>query len=266
MIILKLKGGLGNQMFQYAYGRKLMLQDKKEVIFDTSFFNGGKETTEISRPFLLGKFNIVESAIFQNEKEDFFGKIMRKIVSKITGDYGFYQNEKYFKSIEENIRKEFTLKDPLSADAKEWDEKIRKTRIPVSLHIRRGDYVKNATTNAYHGICDLTYYQKAYAELEKKIDAPFEIFVFSDDINWAKENLKLPCLMHFVSNPNIPDYEELILMSTCKHHIIANSSFSWWGAWLDQNPEKIVIAPEQWTSKKRADMFVPSNWIKIKNT
>ena len=178
---------------------------------------------------------------------------------------GFWQSEKFFKNIEKIIRKEFTLKNPLSNYANVVFEKIKSTPISASLHIRRGDYVLEPHTNAYHGVCGLDYYQKAYEELVKKINSPFEIFVFSDDIEWVKENLRLPGKMHFVSNPNIPDYEEMFLMSCCTHNIIANSSFSWWGAWLNPNKNKIVIAPKQWFANKNEDAkdIVPESWIKI---
>jgi hypothetical protein len=161
------------------------------------------------------------------------------------------------------VRKEFTLKEPLSAISQEYTNKILDTKNAVSIHIRRGDYVLNTSTNKHHGVCNLDYYEAAVEYIREKIES-LTFFIFSDDIAWVKENLKLDNAV-FVSSPEIKDYEELILMSKCKHNIIANSSFSWWGAWLNQNPDKIVIAPRQWTTKKTADELdiLPKSWIQI---
>lgn len=265
MTTIRLKGGLGNQMFQYAYGRNLELSRQK-IVFDTSFFEGHKAKIDTARNFKLNNFNIETKAEFSNKHNQFqilWNKIQRYLGIETNE---FNQNEKYFKNIETDIHREFTLKKPLGPVSLGWENKIKSTPVSVSIHVRRGDYVKNHNMNAYHGICDANYYQKSYAEITKRLETVFEIFVFSDDIEWAEENLKLPSPIHFVSNPNIPDYEELILMSRCGHNIIANSSFSWWGAWLNQNPNKIVIAPKQWFANPIANKnqsIVPDSWIKI---
>lgn len=258
---IKIKGGLGNQMFQYSYGMRLMLIEKKDVIFDTSFYNYNEIDTY--RPFLLSKFNIDSSTKFKNIKENLLIKVFNKIKSKVTDNYGFYQSEKYFKEIEAVIRKEFKLKDPLGITSQEYTDKILGTKNSVSIHIRRGDYALDTKTNKHHGVCSLDYYQNAIKHINEKVESP-TFFIFSDDIEWVKENLKINDAI-YVSNPEIKDYEELILMSTCKHNVIANSSFSWWGAWLNQNPDKIVIAPKQWTANKTADELdiLPKTWIQI---
>lgn len=260
MKTIKIKGGLGNQLFQYAYGRKL-INDNELVNFDTSFFEQNKKDT--SRPFLLKKFNISNSVIFVNKKENYLKKILGKIYSKISGNYGFFQSEKYFKNIESIIKKEFTLKDSLSLIAQSFANQIIQNPNSVSIHIRRGDYVSNPSANKHHGICDLEYYRKAILKIKKSVESPL-YFIFSDDIEWVKENLKIDNAT-YVSNPQIQDYEELILMSKCNHHIIANSSFSWWGAWLNPNSDKIVIAPRQWTVNKSSDQLniLPKTWIQI---
>lgn len=263
MKIIEIKGGLGNQMFQYAYGRSLMIKKNKNVIFDDSFFENNSSDTK--RLFCLNNFNLNNSINFNNKKENIFLKNLRKIYSKITGNYGFYQSEKYFKNIENIIREEFALKNPLTDKSKKWEEKINLSPISVSIHIRRGDYINNLETNKYHGVCGIEYYKKAINLLENKIGKNFEIFIFSDDIEWAKNNLSFNQQINFVSSPEIPDYEEMYLMSLCKHNIIANSTFSWWGAWLNKNPDKIVIGPNQWFAKKISDNLdiLPSDWIKI---
>ena len=179
---------------------------------------------------------------------------------------GKLKKEKYFKNIEANIRKEFTLKNLLTSESTKWQEKIRQTKNSVSLHIRRGDYVQDAKTNAFHGTCNLEYYKNALQKIVDKIgNTEIEIFIFSDDIEWAKENLKFPYPTNFVSNSQILDYEEMYLMSLCQHNIIANSTFSWWGAWLNKNSAKIVIAPKQWSVKKSSDglNILPKEWLQI---
>ena len=134
----------------------------------------------------------------------------------------------------------------------------------VSLHIRRGDFVSSPQA-AFNGVLGVPYYQKATDVLMSHYHKKnIHVFVFSDDIGWAKENLKLPCPIFFVSHPDIADYEEVILMSKCDHHIIANSTFSWWGAWLNPNKNKIVIATKQWLKDKTTDeLDMPKAWIRI---
>ncbi len=252
---ITIKGGLGNQLFQYAYGLKLSLVDKERVIFDTSFFeNNGKD---ISRPFFLNKFNISLSENFKNVQTNQIKKIYRKIIQKITGEYGYYQSEKYFIEVKDQILKEFTLKNTLSAPAQDIVKNIQTNS--VSIHIRRGDYVNNI----HHPLCDLEYYYKALHHIKSNITTP-HFFIFSDDIEWAKNNLQ----MHdatFVSNGDLSEVEELLLMSTCSHNIIANSTFSWWAAYLNKNEHKIVIAPKQWTKKETSDMLeiLPKTWIQL---
>jgi hypothetical protein len=260
MKTIKLKAGLGNQLFQYAYGRNL-IEEGQEIIFDTSFFSSNTQDTP--RPFLLKKFNIPESIIFINQKEHVLKNILNKIYSKITGNYNFFQSELYFKNIEHIIRKEFTLKDPLSNDAQKFKDIILQTSNSVSIHIRRGDYISNISAHRHHGLCDINYYQRAITHITQKIQSP-TFFIFSDDIEWAKENLNIDNAI-YVSNPNLTECEELMLMSYCKHNIIANSTFSWWGAWLNQNHDKIVIAPKQWTTKKTSNQLniLPKSWIQI---
>jgi hypothetical protein len=261
--IITIKGGLGNQMFQYAYGRALEMSGEK-VIFNTAFFCGSKAKKDTTRDFKLNNFNIETKAEFSNKKHLIFN-IFNKVVVKLGLKKNFYQNEKYFKNIENNIRKEFTLKNPLTPKGLDWEEKISSTANSISLHIRRGDYVLNIKTNSFHGVCDIKYYTSALEEIVKKTGNNINIFIFSDDITWAKENLKFPFPFNFVSDSEIPDYEELYLMSLCKHNIIANSTFSWWGAWLNQNPDKIVIAPKQWLTNKTSTELdiLPKEWIQI---
>lgn len=263
--VIKIMGGLGNQMFQYAYGRSCELSGKK-VIFDTSFFNQGNTKPDTARDFKLNIFNIETKAVFSNKKNritDFLGRIKRLLRSTTEG---YYQNEKYFNNIDAVIRKEFTLKNSMSEEGMKWQEKIIASENSVSIHIRRGDYVQDPKTSAFHGACNVEYYIKALEKITEILKMKnMEIFVFSDDILWAKENLDFPHQMYFVSDPRIADYEEMWLMSLCKHNVIANSTFSWWGAWLNNNPNKIVVGPKQWFNGKTSEELgiLPKEWIKF---
>lgn len=258
--VIKIKGGLGNQLFQYAYGRNCIDQGE-EIAFDISFFGHNKKDT--FRPFLLNKFNISEDIVFVNQKQNALKKIISKFYSKITGNYKFYQSEKYFINIEKSLRKELTLKNPFSPIAQDFVNQITNYSNSVSIHIRRGDYITNSSVNKHHGTCGLDYYKNAILKIKEFIQSPI-FFIFSDDIEWAKENLEIENAI-YVSDPGISECEELVSMSYCKHNIIANSTFSWWGAWLNQNPDKVVIAPKQWTTSKTADELgiLPKDWIQL---
>ncbi len=253
--IITIKGGLGNQLFQYAYGLKLSLIDKKHIIFDTSFFNNTRK--DIHRPFLLDKFNISLSENFKQIPVNPLIKIFKKVVQKITRNYSYYQSEKYFIDIKNQVLKEFTLKNPLSQAAQEVAKNIQTDS--VSIHIRRGDYVNNS----HHGLCDLEYYYKALHHIKSQLNTP-HFFIFSDDIEWAKKNIQIGAET-FVSNGDISEAEELMLMSQCSHNIIANSTFSWWAAYLNKNPHKIVIAPKQWTNTESSDRLeiLPKTWVQL---
>jgi len=260
-MIIKIIGGLGNQMFQYAYGRNMELSGKK-VVFDTSFFAGNKNSKDTVRNFKLDKFNIATNAEFSPKRHlisDIWIKVKRRL--GLNADV-YFQSEEYFINIADIIRREFTLKRPLSNKAQKILNNIENNN-SISLHIRRGDYVVDKNINAFHGICDLEYYKRAMSLIKEKVANP-TFFVFSDDIAWAKDNFKGEGFI-FVSDPEIEDVEELVLMSKCKHNIIANSSFSWWGAWLNSNLDKIVIAPQKWFNDKKANknQILPEKWIRI---
>ena len=177
---------------------------------------------------------------------------------------GYWQNEKYFDTIQAVIREDFMLGTPPSPANRDVLRRIEATQ-SVSLHIRRGDYASNPATNQYHGLLPLTYYEQAAAKIASWVRDP-HFFVFSDDPRWAQEHLRLG-FPTYIININDPEHghEDLRLMSTCQHHIIANSSFSWWGAWLSGYPQKLVYAPAQWFSDPtmNAQYTLPDNWQRI---
>lgn len=282
--IIKISGGLGNQLFQYALGKNLALKNGSDLKLDISWYDSVDSNY---RDFKIDNYK-TNFTIAQKLEMDKFRKsnIVTKIIKKIFGSncrkeknfnfdskilnlskpaylIGYWQSEKYFSNITDVIRKELVLKNDPSIETKEWIKKISNSNA-VSLHIRRGDYINNTKTNQTHGTCSLDYYKEAITYISQKITKPV-FFIFSDDIEWAKKNLQIAFPIFFVSDNKIPDYEELIIMSNCKHNIIANSSFSWWGAWLNNNPEKTIIAPKKWFKAEHLNTndLIPNSWIKL---
>jgi len=286
MIIVNLKGGIGNQMFQYALGRKLSLKNNDELKLETAGLARANEVGDIYRPFSLEAFNIdknIASAeevqklkypygIFSKGWRYFNFKILRKkhtLFEPKVLDWkgnifldGYWQSPRYFEDIRDILLKEFTLAKPFSKAGAGFVAQIKNTTA-VALHVRRGDYIKNPQVQKEFGPCTLAYYKSAMAEIEKTVPSP-TYFVFSDDLPWVKENLPVGDQAVFVKGAGMTDVEDLLLMSMCQHNIIANSSFSWWSAWLNQNPAKIVVAPTPWFDKQPYDKdLIPKTWIQL---
>ncbi len=293
MITVKLKGGLGNQLFQYAFGRAASLKLEAPLGLDVSNYKN-PDKTDTPRKYQLDVFNIQADIVAHKEmnKVDAAMKFVKRIKAKIkntTNPYsnyifnpndfnlkdgdcieGYWQSEKYFKDIETTLRHDLKLKNKLGEKASVFRDRIKQIRdnggVVASLHIRRGDYITDKYANVYHGVLDLSYYQRAISTIQAKLcNKPLVLFVFSDDVSWVKENLKTDTPYICISRPEILDYEELILMSLCDHNIIANSSFSWWGAWLNSNKNKIVIAPKNWVKNPLANTneVAPYEWIRV---
>lgn len=292
MIISHLIGGLGNQMFQYAAGRALSLERHVPLYLDVKDFAGyalhnGYELDRI--------FNIKAQLAGNDELKKVLGwrayspirkKLYRPQLTKLRGNrmfvdtqfsswrqinevpndcylMGNWQTEHYFDKVREIVRADFLFKLPAVGRNAELAGKINNSTA-VSLHVRRGDYVVNPATQAFHGLCSLDYYRRAIDYVTNRVANP-EFFIFSDDISWARENLHLEYSCHYVDhNKGDESYNDMRLMSLCKHHIIANSSFSWWGAWLNSRLDKIVVAPRRWVlSDFDASDIIPSAWVKI---
>lgn len=267
MIIVRILGGLGNQMFQYAYAKAL--QDKgHHVKLDISKFkkytlHGGyhldsfKIDLEIANSLssILGKLGIKKSI---KEKNLLFDENLKSLKGN---EYlkGYFQTEKYFTEIRKILLDQFTIKSELSISTKNISKKIKTKENTCSLHIRRGDYISDKKANNVHGTCDLIYYENAMKLINEKYKNT-HFFIFSDDISWAKENLKIENSI-YIDHKTIP-HEDIYLMSLCKHNITANSSFSWWGAWLNKNDSKTIIAPKQWFVDKENEVAC-QKWIKI---
>jgi hypothetical protein len=284
VIIVRFKAGLGNQMFQYCFYKSLKLEKKFnniEVKLDTSYYNQYKEQFgyELFHGYELGKvFNIEENLI---SSEDYYNFLCKNqyiyyperffnhdndifnFSDNVVFD-GYWQTEKYFENILDVIRSDFTFKNELTLNNESTAEKM-KNENSISMHVRRGDYVYNPyNAELYGNICTLEYYNKAINILKGKISNPV-FYVFSDDINWIKNNLFIENAIYIDWNEGVNSYIDMQLMSCCKHNIIANSTFSWWGAWLNSNEDKIIIAPNKWFQNPNMNTcdLLPKDWIQI---
>jgi len=288
MVIVKLQGGLGNQMFQYAAARRLA---GNEVIYiDDDFFASFNKSTDdfTARAFELHVFENIRLKMIssfirrtltgQNNINKFLKKILFPKASYIhqteknefinleqtkgTPIYldGYFQNEDYFKTIRKQLLLDFKFP-AVRYENKEIANQINSDPHAVSIHVRRGDYLK-LKTGAFHGLLPFSYYQLAQQKIEEEIPAP-HYYVFSDDPEWCCSAFSSSAkAVTIVSNRANKSWEDMYLMSICKHHIIANSSYSWWAAWLNNYPQKMVIAPDKWFATASADI-VPPQWIRI---
>jgi hypothetical protein len=299
MIIVRLTGGLGNQMFQYAMGRGLSHRLESRLKLDISLLKHNPQ-----RSYSLKHLNIIEDFASAKEIYRFSGvpqTLSQKISNRIFGSAfrdadrkfsqnkplaysephfhfdpkalelqgdiylrGYWQSEKYFKDIKHIIRDEFTVKNRLDAKNLAVAKQIHSCE-SVSLHVRRGDYAASAVRKRTHGVCSLEYYQAAIEKMKKHfVDLHF--FVFSDDPQWVASNMHVTGPSTIVDH-NGPEeaHEDLRLMSLCRNHILANSTFSWWAAWLKSSRSGIVIAPQKWFGEERMqtrrmdDLFL-SDW------
>ena len=267
MIIVRIIGGLGNQMFQYAYAKSLQHLGYK-VQLDLSAIkkytlHGGYQLDKFqidlseasNSQVLFAKLNVYNTF---KERSLLFHESFLKL-PKRSYVKGYFQTDKYFHQIRTDILNQFQLKQAFSQNALTYLEAIKEASSSCSIHIRRGDYVSNKSAQEVHGSCSLDYYQRAISKI-LEIAKNTQFFIFSDDLEWVKSNLEVPNPT-FVDIQGIP-HEDMLLMSKCDHNITANSSFSWWGAWLNTNPNKIVISPKQWYVSKENEI-VPETWIKL---
>jgi hypothetical protein len=291
MIFIRLKGGLGNQLFQYAMGLRLARKHNTELKLDISVYKNDPlrfyalDVFNISAPIATDQeLQMVKPAkpprwsfksIFQtqpdlnsgnsyrvlNEKHFHFDSKVLDAPDNVYLD-GHWQSEKYFKDVEDIVRREFSFKGSLDKQNKKLLDEIENTA-SVSVHIRRGDYVTN--TRLAHGTCSLDYYLNCAGIIcERRENVRF--YVFTDDPKWVADNLRLPSLTTIVEgNEDFQSYKDLWLMSACRDNIIANSSFSWWSAWLNANPSKMVFAPKRWLEKPKFNTMdlIPAGWQQV---
>ncbi len=264
MVIVHIKGGLGNQLYQYAAGRRLAHKLNTELKLDLTHYE-----KDNLRPYVLNFFNIKESIAspeeiaqlrqhsaglgVEQENQNFMPEVLNYPDNIWLCGYWVY--EEYFADIADILRREFTLKKFLSSSAKHWQEKIHSAACAVSMHFRHGDFLYsplNQNMPKLFAIPPLDYYYQCINALKREY-GNFTLFIFSDNLQWAKENLRVDVPIEFVEGDDLTDVEELYLMSLCKHNIISKSSFSWWGAWLNQNPAKKVFMPIAFSDGKKID-------------
>ncbi|MDA1332552.1 MAG: alpha-1,2-fucosyltransferase [Proteobacteria bacterium] len=292
MVISQLLGGLGNQMFQYAAGRALSMTLGCPLLLDLSGFkdyslHNGFEIDRVMRlSVCIAKPDQLRELLGWRS-----GNLTRKLLRRlpfrrvcgrhlvvephfnywtgfnkiIDSSYlvGYWQSEKYFKDFELSIRSDFEFKKALTGENLKISS-LMKDYNSVSLHVRRGDYVTHAATAKILNLCSLDYYQEAIDHIAAKVTSP-RFFVFSDDPQWTRNNLKIAFPTQYIDrNFGSQNYIDMQLMGQCKHHIIANSSFSWWGAWLNTNPNKLVVAPRNWFGNGINDSdLIPREWVRL---
>ena len=292
MVVFYGQGGLGNQLFQYAAARRLSIRNNVPLVLDPYWFKHPK-IGETQRSLQINRYPVVLRLATPLEqiqwslmrvrmarylkplhcflsmelvKEE--GHSINQKVLNASGDTylsGFWQSEAYFADIRKELLQDFT---PCEMPTEEDQKVINqiKNSVAVSVHVRRGDYVTSKSNYEYHGVCSLNYYYAAIQHLTERVKNP-TLFIFSDDPEWTRTNLGTAYPTVYVDHNNSDNaFQDLRLMSLCQHHIIANSSFSWWGAWLSENNDGIVIAPERWYAADRATPnLIPSRWTRIPN-
>lgn len=285
MVIVKIIGGLGNQMFQYAYARSLSNRGYR-VKIDISAFN----TYRLHGGYQLDKYNINLKIADESEYERYHSnnKIQRVLkrftlsselitekslifdsslldINSVGYVEGYFQTEKYFTDIRDILLNEFIINKPLSDFTIEMQEKIQSCEGSCSLHIRRGDFL-STKNSSIHGGCSLDYYQDAINHINSKTNKS-RYFIFSDDMDWVKSNLKIENAIYMESSEQRIPHEDIYLMSLCNNNIIANSTFSWWGAWLNQHTDKCVVVPKTWFADNKLDSqagdIVCDKWIRV---
>jgi hypothetical protein len=297
MIILKLKGGLGNQLFQYAAAKQISLNNKVELLLDTvnGFINDPFERKYCLDAFAINS-GLVDEKYINNFfiKNRYFKKIYvlsqdiyhlndRTYIKEKSNEFdkdlynlrpkrnvyldGYFQTYLYFEDISNIIKNEFRFLEQPSISATEFLSEINITD-SVSIHIRSFNNGKKNDTSKINGICGLNYYNKAIEYIKDRVKNPV-FYIFSDNLEWARKNIisTNDSNFRFIAYQNNlgHDIDDFRLMSSCKYNIIANSTFSWWAAWLNKEPEKIVIAPSEWFASKSVNQkeIYPENWIKI---
>jgi hypothetical protein len=295
MIVTQLFGGLGNQMFQYALGRALAEKHRSALLLDTSWFAKSSFDVHSVRSYALDRYRIQAEVLTDSDRSTLrlpslddgrirrwchriFGRPTMPLVRERQFEFdavvlespdpcylsGYWQSPKYFEPIGPVLRQEFTLRMALAGENLDIAALISRGRA-VSLHVRRGDYVTNPQTNKTHPPCGPEYYATAVALLRQKL-GDFHLYAFSDDPDWVERNLKFRVPMTVVRHNNsVEPHADLHLLTQCNHHIISNSSFSWWGAWLSPQAGKIVVAPRRWFRDPalNTDDLIPAEWIRL---
>lgn len=292
MIIVRLSGGLGNQMFQYAAGLSLALKHGVELRFDLDWFDAFKLHQGLELPRVFGLELPLASAL---EKRRVLGLLsesrLRQLLSRRSLRFlrptrfaiephfdfwpqfthlpddayldGYWQSERYFSLHAEQVRKAFSVTSPLDASNAALARQIDATT-SVSVHVRRGDFARKPEVSRVHGVDLSDYYRNSIEVIGRRLDNP-HYFIFSDEPEWVRNHLDIGAPWTVVDhNSGENSYRDMQLMSLCRHHVIANSTFSWWGAWLNPRADKIVVAPRQWFANDTpTNDLIPATWERL---
>lgn len=289
MVAVQLSGGLGNQMFEYALYLKLKSMGKEVKIDDFTCY-GEQELQRTNQLFVFGvsyeRLSKEEYEKLTDSSMAAADRLRRKLFGRRDLSYreascnfdpevllrepalltGYFQSEKYFADVKEQVREAFRFREKdagivLSPEQEKLLSRIQSCEA-VSVHIRRGDYLSAQNQAMFGGICDDAYYDRAIAEMKRRLpEAVF--FFFSNDTDWVKERYRGENCVVAEGNGEDAGFRDLFLMSRCRHHIMANSSFSWWGAWLDENPDKVVIAPKRWFNDRECRDIYTDGMIRM---
>jgi len=290
VVIARLFGGIGNQMFQYAAGRALALRTRSPFRVDVADCTAHRGY-ELSHAFVVdarvASVEDMEALLGWRRRRKVRRLLAHMPVTALRGAYvpephfhywpgyrklggrayldGYWQSAEYFSDVEADVRAWFRFRRPLRGANAAVAAMIEQAPASVSVHVRRGDYVADPEVARIHGTNPVDYYERARARLAERLESDPRFFVFSDDMGWARAHLELPSSTVFVDhNQGSDSHFDLQLMARCRHHIIANSSFSWWGAWLDPSNAKIVIAPSSWFRVGHdTSTLLPAGWIRV---
>jgi hypothetical protein len=292
-VVAHLNGGMGNQMFQYAAGLALAARHQAELMLDINWFEQSKGAAGVTqRAYALAAFSLSAQLVRPAGQPSLVLRALRKLrhyVSRIPGAegeyheksfrydadffstplpvqlHGYFQSQRYFSGVENVLRETFATPRVMSAATRAMLARIQ-GKNAICVHVRRGDYVSNPTASAFHGLCGLDYYAQGLRHVLADGTDDAECFVFSDDPQWVRDNMRLP-LPTTVVDINGPEaaHEDLWLMAACRHFVIANSSLSWWGAWLGSHPQKRVVAPLAWFKGAQHDIsdLIPAEWVQL---
>lgn len=277
MRLIKMTGGLGNQMFIYAMYMKMrtMYPDTRIDLSDMMHYkvHCGYELHKVFdlpyKEFCINQTvkKVLEFLFFKTVLERKQGGSLepyrRAYLWPLVYFKGFYQSERYFAGLEADVRRVFTFSpDKANNQSRQMIRQMQADVRAVSLHVRRGDYLQEKHWESLGSICQRSYYVNAMEEMERHVAAP-HYYVFSEDLEWVKKNLLLSDAVYIDWNTGADSWQDMMLMSCCHHHIICNSTFGWWGAWLNPAADKVVVAPELWTRTVESCEVVPDSWLKV---
>lgn len=289
MDIIIICNGLGNQMSQYAFYLQKKYINKSTYFIPFCRDHNGFELQTVfkitSKDILIQKLLYILFRILLTDKVKIISTPLKKIfnflnckIVRENFDYNFNKNylipskgitfyfggwhsEKYFSNVRETLFSTYKFNDLKEIENIEYIKDIINSN-SVSLHVRRGDFLNSANKNLFGGVCTKEYFEKAISKIESKIESP-HFFVFSNDMDWVKQNLRMSEVTYVTCNTGKNSWKDMYLMSLCKHNIVPNSTFSWWGAWLNKNSQKKIISPSRFLNNDKHTDVYPDSWIKI---